>query len=192
MPRDFACCRVSTADQTTENQIQEITAAGCGILTQRIITETVSGSVAAMERKGSARLVDRLEPRDVLVVKKMDRLGRDAIDVRATAVRLQAAGIRVRCLALGGVDLTSAAGKMTMSIINVVAEFEGDLLIERTRSGLIRAMAEGKVFGRPSALSSEQQVQVGNRLAEGAPVAQLAREFRTGRQTVMRIRDASA
>jgi putative DNA-invertase from lambdoid prophage Rac len=81
---------------------------------------------------------------------------------------------------------------MTMSIINVVAEFERDLLIERTHVGLSRAKAEGKVVGRPSALSTEQQVQVRDRLAEGVPVAQLARDFQTSRQIIMRIRDASA
>jgi putative DNA-invertase from lambdoid prophage Rac len=88
MSRVFAYCRVSTTDQTTENQIQEIAAAGFSIPAQRIIAETVSGSVAAMERKGFARPVDRLEPGDVLVVTKMDRLGRNAMDVRAIVERL--------------------------------------------------------------------------------------------------------
>lgn len=65
--------------------------------------------------------------------------------------------IRVHCLALGGVDLTSPAGKMTMWVISAVAEFERDLLLERTHSGIARARASGKRFGRPSALNEEQQ-----------------------------------
>jgi putative DNA-invertase from lambdoid prophage Rac len=192
MSRVFGYCRVSTADQTTDNQVQEIERAGFAMPAQRIVTETVSGSVAAIEREGFARLLDRLEPRDVLVVTKLDRLGRNAMDVRATVERLEAAGVRVHCLALGGVDLTSPAGKMTMQVINAVAEFERDLLIERTNAGLQRAKAEGKIFGRPSALSMAQQQEAVARLNAGVPVAQVAREFNTSRQTIMRVRAALA
>jgi putative DNA-invertase from lambdoid prophage Rac len=113
------------------------------------------------------------------------------MDVRATVERLQAAGVKVHCLALGGVDLTSAAGKMTMGVINAVAEFERDLLIERTNSGISRAKAEGKQFGRPPALSAEQKADVVRLLAAGTPVAQLARDFDTTRQTIMRVRAAA-
>lgn len=188
MSRVFAYCRVSTADQTTENQVQEIRGAGFTITPQRTITETVSGSVSAMERKGFAKLVDRLEAGDVLVVTKLDRLGRNAIDVRSTVERLEAMGVRVHCLALGGVDLTSVAGKMTMQIISAVAEFERDLLIERTNAGINRAKAEGKTFGRPSALTEKQRAEVRTLLELGTPVAQIARQFKTSRQTIMRVR----
>lgn len=190
MSRVFAYCRVSTADQTTENQRREIEAAGFAIDKRRVIEEAISGSVAAGERPGFAKLLDRLEPGDVLVVTKLDRLGRNAMDVRATVEQLAGAGVRVHCLALGGVDLTSAAGRMTMQVISAVAEFERDLLIERTQSGLRRAKAEGKVFGRPSALSVEQRDAVLRQLASGASVASLAKEFSTSRQTIMRVRDA--
>jgi putative DNA-invertase from lambdoid prophage Rac len=98
--------------------------------------------------------------------------------------------VRVHCLALGGVDLTSPAGKMTMQVIAAVAEFERDLLIERTQSGIRRARAQGKRFGRPSLLNGEQRTRVLERLAGGATVTQVAKEFATSRQTVMRIRDA--
>ena len=139
MSRTFAYLRVSTSDQTTDNQVREIEAAGFSIQPQRIVEETISGSVAAMERPQFARLVDRLESGDVLLVTKLDRLGRNAMDVRASVERLAKAGVRVHCLALGGVDLTSPAGKMTMGVIAAVAEFERDLLIERTQSGLKRS-----------------------------------------------------
>lgn len=190
MSRVFAYCRVSTSDQTTQNQVREIQAAGFTITEQRTITETVSGSVASSERLGFTKLLDRLESGDVLVVTKLDRLGRNAMDVRATVERLEDAGIRVHCLALGGVDLTSPAGKMTMQVLNAVAEFERDLLIERTQAGISRARAEGKTFGRPSALSSDQREDVLRMLSEGVSVAQIAKQFNTSRQTIMRIRDA--
>jgi putative DNA-invertase from lambdoid prophage Rac len=191
MSRVFAYCRVSTADQNTENQVQEITNAGFSLTPQRTITETVSGSVTAIERKGFGRLLNKLESGDVLVVTKLDRLGRNAMDVRATVETLTSLGVRVICLALGGVDLTSSAGKMTMQVVNAMAEFERDLLIERTQAGLARAVSQGKRLGRPSSLSKSKAQQVQSRLAAGEAVAALAREFGTSRQSIMRIRQTA-
>jgi len=145
--------------------------------------------VAAGERPGFARLLDRMENGDVLIVTKLDRLGRDAMDVRKTVEQLVLSGIRVHCLALGGVDLTSAAGKMTMQVISAVAEFEKDLLIERTHSGLVRARAAGKRFGRPPALSQEQRQAALEMLKAGTSISAVARELGTSRQTIMRLSD---
>ena len=186
MSRTFAYCRVSTADQTCDNQIQEIEAAGFHIDRRRVVTETISGSTPAMERAGFKRLMERLEWDDVLIVTKLDRLGRNAMDVRATVEMLDGEKVRVHCLALGGVDLTSAAGKMTMSVINAVAEFERDLLIERTQAGLKRAKAEGKVLGRPTSLSADQQDHVRARRAQGASLGVLAKELGVSRSAIHR------
>ena len=191
MTRVFAYCRVSTAEQTTDNQIQEIAASGFQIDSRRIITETVSGSVAAMERKGFLTLLNKLESGDVLVVTKLDRLGRNAMDVRATVERLASVEVRVHCLALGGADLASPAGKMTMGVIAAVAEFERDLLIERTQSGLTRAKSQGKKLGRPSSLEANEIKLVEQGLAKGETVAALARAYGTSRQSIMRIRQAT-
>jgi putative DNA-invertase from lambdoid prophage Rac len=191
MSRVFAYCRVSTTDQTTLNQSIEIKAAGFAIETQRLIEESISGSVAAKERPGFTKLIDRMESGDILVVTKLDRLGRNAMDVRATVELLSGQGVRVHCLALGGVDLTSSAGKMTMQVIAAVAEFERDLLIERTQSGINRAKAVGKQFGRPPTLNKVERAEVIEKLAAGLNVTELAREFKTTRQTIMRIREAA-
>ena len=188
MSRNFIYARVSTADQNTENQVREIAAAGFAVDKRRIVTENISGSVTASERPQFARLLDRLEPGDVLIVTKLDRLGRNAMDVRSTVERLAIDDVRVHCLALGGVDLTSAAGKMTMGVLIAVAEFERDLLIERTHAGIVRARAEGTVMGRPPALTAMQQVEVMQRLAAGESVSQLARDYATTRQSIMRVR----
>lgn len=188
MPRTFAYVRVSTTGQTTENQIQEIEAAGFHFEPRRIVTETISGSVAIAQRRGFSRLMDKLEAGDVLIVTKLDRLGRDAIDVSTTVRKLEELGVRVHCLALGGVDLASSAGKMTMSVINAVAQFERDLLIERTQSGLKRAKSEGKTLGRPARLNEKQKLDVLSDLAGGMSVSALARKFDTSRQTIMRVR----
>lgn len=190
MARTFAYARVSTLDQEPQNQLAEIAAAGFQVEPHRIVSETVSGSMSIEQRKGFARLLDKMERGDVLVVTKLDRLGRDAIDVSITVARLEKLGIRVHCLALGGIDLTSSAGKLTMGVINAVAQFERDLLIERTQSGLARAKAQGKPLGRPAALTTDQQAQVRERIAKGETVSAIARDMGTSRQTIMRARDA--
>ena len=190
MTRVFAYCRVSTSGQTTDNQIQEIAAAGFNVLQTRAIAETISGSIAACERPGFKKLMEKLEAGDVLVVTKLDRLGRNAMDVRQTVEALADLGVKVHCMALGGVDLTSPAGKMTMAVISAVAEFERDLLSERTQAGLARAKSEGKVLGRPRALSDAQEAEALQRLDDGEAVAAVARALKTSRATVMRVRDA--
>ena len=120
MSRTFAYARVSSFEQTTETQIREIEAAGFAIEPHRIVTETISGSMAIAQREGVSKLLDKMEKSDVLILTKLDRLGRDAIDVSTTVAKLEEIGIGVHCLALGGVDLTSSAGKMTMNVINAV------------------------------------------------------------------------
>jgi putative DNA-invertase from lambdoid prophage Rac len=190
MARTFAYCRVSTADQTTDNQAQEIAGAGFTVDPKRIIAETVSGSVAAMQRKGFAKLVDRMEAGDILIVTKLDRLGRNAMDVRSTVDSLAESGVKVHCLALGGVDLTSPAGKMTMGVIAAVAEFERDLLIERTKAGLSRAKSEGKALGRPASLTAEQQATIRLQRSKGVSFGALAAEYGVSRAAIQRAEKA--
>ena len=188
MSRVFAYCRVSLAGMHTENQVQEIAQAGFQITASRTITETISGSVAANERAGFRKLLDKLEDKDVLVVTKLDRLGRNAMDVRATVDALAGMGVRVNCLALGGVDLTSPAGKMTMGVIAAVAEFERDLLIERTLSGQARAKAAGTHMGRPAKTSESDREAILSALAKGDTVSSVASKHKISRATVINIR----
>lgn len=186
MTRTFAYCRVSTADQHTENQIAEIKAAGYDIRDDRIVIETISGSTFAMARPQFAKLLERLERADVLVVTKLDRLGRNAMDVRSTVVGLADRDVRTVCLQLGGVDLTSPAGKMTMGVIAAVAEFERDLLIERTQAGLDRAKRSGKRLGRPRALSKPQLNEIASKRLQGASLGVLAAEYQVSRSAIYR------
>ncbi|MCA8301290.1 recombinase family protein [Burkholderia seminalis] len=189
MSRTFVYARVSTVDQHTANQLQEIQAAGFNVDKRRVIEEAISGSTPAAERPGFQKLLERMEEGDVLVVTKLDRLGRNAMDVQSTVQKLVDAGIRVHCLALGGVDLASAAGRMTMGVLTAVAQFERDLLIERTQAGLARTKAAGTRLGRPSVLSDAQQEEVSQRLAAGETVYGIAKALGTSRQVVMRVRD---
>lgn len=116
-----------------------------------------------------------------MVVTKLDRLGRDAIDVRMTIKSLARVGVRVHCLALGNVDLTSPTGKMTMGVLSAVAEFERDLLVERTRAGLERAKGEGKKLSRRPCLSPKQCVAVQEALNEDQLPSQVAKDFQVSR-----------
>lgn len=90
-----------------------------------------------------------MEYGDVLIVTKLDCLGRNTIDIRKTGEKLSEQNIRVHYLTLGGVDLTSPWGEMTMQIISAAVEFKRDLLVERTYAGIARAKSVGKRFGRP-------------------------------------------
>lgn len=166
MSRTFAYCRVSTNEQTTENQVMAIRQAGYDIPDNRVISETVSGGVQAMKRKEFANMViNKLEGKDKdklgdkLVVLKLDRLGRDNIDVQQTILMLMEKGIEVVSLDLPVNNLASPDGKLMLQMFAAFAEFEKSRIIERTKEGLERAKAEGKKLGRPVATDTLKRVQ---------------------------------
>ncbi|WP_126242820.1 recombinase family protein [Burkholderia gladioli] len=187
MSRTFLYARVSTAEQTTDNQLLEAEGAGFAIQQRHTVAETISGSVLAAERPGFSKLLDRLDDGDTLVVTKLDRLGRNTTDVLATVERLAEMGVHVHCLALKGVDLTSASGKLHMTVLAAVSQFERDLLIERTHAGLARAKAEGKKLGRKDALLPEEKAEIRQKLAEGATARGLAKEYAVSHPTILRV-----
>lgn len=160
MSRTFAYCRVSTNEQMTENQVMAIRQAGYDIPDNRVISETVSGGVQAMKRKGFANLViNKLESGDKLVVLKLDRLGRDNIDVQQTILMLMEKEIDVVSMDLPVSNLASSEGKLMLQMFAAFAEFEKSRIIERTKEGLERAKAEGKKLGRPVATDTLKRVQ---------------------------------
>ena len=189
--RVYGYGRVSTAEQTTENQRQELEGMGHELQAQRWFSDTISGKVPAKERPQFSKLLDRMEAGDLLLVSKLDRLGRDMIDVLQTLKTLDERSIKVKVNALGDVDLTSAAGKVTVRVLAAVAEMERDLLVERTQAGLARAKAEGKQLGRPCKTSEEQRHTILARLHAGETVSQLARDYNVSRTSIINIRDAA-
>ena len=187
MGRTFAYLRVSTSGQSVQNQLLEIQSAGFHVEPHRVISETISGSVPAFKRPEFAKLVDRLEPLDILIVTKLDRLGRNTVDIVQSVERLSKLGVKVHCLALGGMDLTSAAGKMTMAVISAVSTMELDLLKERTAAGLVRARAAGKQFGRPPTLSAEAKATIIAEKSAGASYAELAKQHGVTRSAIQHV-----
>lgn len=151
MSRTFAYCRVSTDEQNTDNQILALKAAGYDIPASRIVSEVISGGVQAMKRPQFANLVNnKLEENDTCVFLKLDRVGRDNIDVQQTVNLLLSRGVRVIILDLPVPDLSKPEGQLLLGMFSVFAQFEKSRLIERTHEGLNRAKAEGKKLGRPT------------------------------------------
>lgn len=173
--RTFAYCRVSTVEQSTDNQLMALEAAGYTFEPSRVVSEVVSGGVMAMEREGFRLLVEhKLEHGDKLVVLKLDRLGRDTIDVLSTIELLRDKDVAVESLDLRGVDLASPAGKLQLTVLAAVAEMEKGRIRERTREGLERAKASGKRLGRhPFDRLAELQELKAQGLSQGAVVKQM-------------------
>ena len=190
MSRVFAYARVSTVSQLTENQREQIAAAGYVVESQRYFEETISGSVAASQRPVFCKLVERMEKGDTLIVTKLDRIGRNSIDVQQTVNQFEERGMRLIVLQLGNLDLTSSAGSLTVKLLAAVADFERDLIIERTQAGQARARAEGTHMGRPSKTSPEQREGIRNALRDGATVTSQAKKLGLSRATVIGIRDS--
>lgn len=185
MSRTFAYCRVSTSEQSTENQIMAIRQAGYEVNDNRVVSETVSGGVQAMQRKGFADMVThKLEAGDQLVVLKLDRLGRDNIDVQQTITMLVDKGIDVVSLDLPVRNLSSAEGKLMLQMFSAFAEFEKSRIIERTKEGLVRARKEGKKLGRPVAADTLQRVQEAR--AKGLSQSKAALELNLSLPTIKR------
>ena len=191
LQRVFAYARVSTVEQLTENQREQIARAGYDIAPKRFIEEQISGSVPAAQRPGFQRLLERMDEGDTLVVTKLDRIGRDSIDVQQTVERFQREGIRLVVLQLGNLDLTSSAGALMVKMLAAVADFERDLIIERTQAGQARARAAGTHMGRPSKTTPDQQRAIRAALAAGATVSSMAGSYQVSRATIIAIRGAS-
>lgn len=182
----FGYGRVSTKEQQSENQRLELERSGYQV-DYWYADEGVSGKISALQRPQFIKMLDQVRNGETLVVTKLDRLGRDAQDVGSTIKMLAARRIEVIVLQLGKLDLTSAAGKLMLTMLAAVAEMERDLLVERTQSGLARAKAEGKTLGRPIRTTSEQRAAIAKRHKAGESISALAREHGLSRASVMRI-----
>lgn len=191
MTRLFAYARVSTVEQETANQLLEIKSAGYVIESHRYIEERISGSVEAFKRPAFLQLTYKLEQGDTLVVTKLDRLGRDSIDVQKTVHWFTEHGVRLIVLQLGNLDLTSSSGALMVKVLSAVADFERQLIIERVQAGLARAKAENVKLGRPSKTSASDKQTIIDKLAQGVTVSQVAREFSISRASVINIRDTA-
>lgn len=152
----FAYLRVSTNEQTTEQQLRQIKEAGHAVEGDRVYVEHgVSGKVPALKREQFARLHERLKAGDVVIVAKLDRLGRDVLDVVATVQELTKKGIVLDVLGLGRLD-SSAQSRLTLNMLAAISQFEREIIGERTKAKLAQLKADGVKLGRPVKINDEQ------------------------------------
>ncbi|WP_105190752.1 recombinase family protein [Pseudoalteromonas sp. T1lg48] len=183
--RTFIYARVSTSELTVENQLEAIQRAGYSVPANRVITEVVSGGVNAMEREAfKAMVTHKLEKGDTVVVQRLDRLGRDNIDVQQVVELFVSKGIRLVSLDLPVRDLSSSEGKLMLQLFSAFAEFEKNRIKERTIDGLKRAKSEGKKLGRPSNESLRGEVV---QMRKSMSIAGVAKELGISVSTVKRL-----
>jgi DNA invertase Pin-like site-specific DNA recombinase len=177
----YGYARVSTNGQDLASQEDELVAAGC----VKVFKEKVSG--AKTDRAELAKVIRKLKPGDVLVVARLDRLARstrDLLNVLATIAERQAG---FRSLKDVWADTTTPHGRLMLTVLGGLAEFERELIRARTGDGRKRAKARGVKFGRPSALTAHQRHEALQRLANGEAQADLARSYRVSQATISRL-----
>jgi DNA invertase Pin-like site-specific DNA recombinase len=149
--------RVSTQEQTLDLQRDALRQAGC----EKIYTDTVSG--ATTERKGLEQALAHLRPEDTLVVWRLDRLGRTLPHLLQTVMSLEQQGVGFKSLT-ESIDTTSSSGKLIFQIFGALAEFERNLIRERTLAGLEAARARGRLGGRPKLSSDNKKAELAKSL----------------------------
>ncbi len=178
-PRLVGYARVSTDEQTTALQLDALRSAACHVIHED------SASGASRSRPGLGRALEDLFAGDTLVVWKLDRLGRSLRDLLDIAETLQKRGIALRSLT-DHIDTGTAAGRMLYAVLGAVAQFEHDVLRERTVAGLAAAKRRGEKLGRPPALTPAQVREAKAMLKRGQSPNHVARVLRCGRSTLYR------
>jgi DNA invertase Pin-like site-specific DNA recombinase len=177
----YGYARVSTDGQTVAAQVAELHAAGAA----KVYSETASG--AKGDRAALAKVLRRLEAGDVLMVTRLDRLARSTRDLLNTLHTLAGRGVGFKSLGDSWADTTTPHGRLMLTVLGGLAEFERELIRARTGEGRKRAQARGVKFGRPPALNAHQRAEALQRLAEGAAQADLARSYGVSQATISRL-----
>lgn len=179
----YGYARVSTTKQSTDSQTSDLQKEG--IPPDRVITETLSGATSWKQRPELSRLVHRLKAGDTLTVAKLDRLGRNAVDVLSLIDILKKRQIAVRILNLG-IDTSGAGGRLFLLLLAGFAEFERNIIRERIMAGLDVARAKGKRPGRRSTLSPEKTAQARAMKQRGLSSREVSELLQVSRMTAWR------
>ena len=173
--------RVSTDDQTLDAQHAALTAAGA----ERVFAEKVSGAVS--DRRALAKAMAALDAGDVLLVTKLDRLARSTRDLLNTLAAIGDRDAGFRSLGDPWADTTTAHGKLMITVLGGLAEFERHLILARTSEGRQRAKARGVRFGRKLKLTKHQQEEALARREAGEPLAEIGRSYNVSHSTISRL-----
>src|SRR3712207_5000587 len=186
MPMLIGYARVSTHDQTLDLQLDALKQAGC----EQLFTDTVSGGT--VERPGLEDAFSHLRKGDTLVVWRLDRLGRSLRHLIATITDLHSRGIGFRSLT-EQIDTTTSGGKLIFHIFGALAEFERDIIRERTEAGLAAARARGRLGGRRRTLTSKEITMVKRLYADkSTPINEICKSFNISRMTLWRYLKADS
>jgi DNA invertase Pin-like site-specific DNA recombinase len=177
----FGYARVSTRDQDLAAQDAELRAAGCA----KVFKEKISG--AKTDRPELVKAIGRLEPGDVLVVTRLDRLARSTRDLLNVIAAIVERGAGFKSLRDAWADTTSAHGRLMLTVLGGLAEFERELIRARTGEGRKRAKERGVRFGRPRKLTPHQRQEALQRLAAGETQADVARTYNVDATTIGRL-----
>src|SRR5690348_12274956 len=178
---DVGYARVSTGEQTLDLQLDALAKAGC----EKTFTETASGAKA--DRPALAEVLAYLRPGDTLVVWRLDRLGRSLRHLIETVAQLAGRGVGFRSLT-EQIDTTTSGGKLVFHVFGALAEFERDLVRERTHAGLAAARARGRTGGRPKKLADPTKLRLAQALYDGGQtdIATICRTLGVSRATLYR------
>jgi DNA invertase Pin-like site-specific DNA recombinase len=177
----YGYARVSTDGQTLAAQNAQLHAAGCA----KIYSEKVSG--ARTDRVELGKLLKRLDEGDVLVVTRLDRLARSTRDLLNILDRVAKAGAGFRSLADTWADTTTPHGRLMLTILGGLAEFERELIRARTGEGRARAKAAGVHMGRPPKMTQHQRREAIARREAGEALTEIARTFNVSHSTISRL-----
>ena len=174
--------RVSTDGQSVDAQVGELEAAGA----VRVFQEKISGAVT--DRVQLRRAINSLSPGDVLLVTRLDRLARSTRDLLNTVAAISDAGAGFRSLRDAWADTTTPHGRLMLTILAGLAEFERELIRSRTSEGRERAKARGVRLGRKPKLTGHQRREALERREAGEPVVEIARSYAVSHSTISRLR----
>ncbi|MBF0305339.1 MAG: recombinase family protein [Alphaproteobacteria bacterium] len=179
----YGYARVSTDGQSVEAQVSALTAAGAG----KVFREVASG--AKTDRAQLKRALDALNASDVLVVTRLDRLARSTRDLLNTLAAITAKGAGFRSLGDGWADTTTPHGRLLLTVLGGLAEFERDLIRTRTGEGRARAKARGVKLGRPPKLTPHQVREAILRCDNGEALTDIARTYNVSHSTISRLKE---
>jgi DNA invertase Pin-like site-specific DNA recombinase len=178
----YGYARVSTDGQSVDAQVAQLRAAGA----EKVFQETASG--AKSDRAGLRRALAALDAGDVLVVTRLDRLARSTLDLLHTLRQIAGRGAGFRSLADTWADTTTVHGRLILTVLGGLAEFEHELIHTRTSEGSVRAMAKGVKMGRKPKLTLHQQREAIQRRDHGSEtLAEIAQSYAVSHSTISRL-----
>jgi DNA invertase Pin-like site-specific DNA recombinase len=177
----YGYARVSTDGQSVDAQVKQLRAAGA----EKVFRETASGARA--DRAELRRAIAKLESGDVLTVTRLDRLARSTRDLLNTLAQIADKGAGFRSLGDAWADTTTPHGRLMLTVLGGLAEFERELIRARTSEGRERAKARGVHMGRPPKLTKHQKKEALKRRDAGEPTREIARMFNVSHSTISRL-----